>query len=172
MRFVNNLDWTNPTYILVARVLYLVSMLAQVYVMWKMHSSIFRQKDFKTLTYFLPGNSWMQIDDKLVNTTNEEYDREKLTEAFRAFLFPALLTLFAHFRWGYVQPLILQIFVPWRQYFNLPIFRVHVLGEKAEGDLRRPWKGGMDSMLQGGTAPRQMSEKEYERMLKNRAKTK
>lgn len=85
-------------------------------------------------------------EDKFVVTTNYDYDMEKIKDIAKAFFLPAIVMMFTHFRYGYVQPLVFQAILPWRQYWGMPIVRVHFLGAKAEGENKRPWKGGIDAM--------------------------
>ena len=116
---------------------------------------------------------------------------DRLRDAAKSFFIPALVTVVMHFRYGYVQPLVLQIIFPWRQYLSMPLVKVHVFGNKPEGDLKRPWKGGFDQMwVEKGSGrsrptpiltpldaprfqvsqPKAMTEKEYERVLKSKSK--
>lgn len=84
--------------------------------------------------------------DEWRTVSNYDYDMKQLQDMGKGFFIPAIVTLVAHFRYGYVQPLILQIVFPWMQYLNMPVVKVHALGKKAEGDLKRPWKGGLEGM--------------------------
>lgn len=45
-----------------------------------------------------------------------------------------------HFKWDFVQPLVLQAVLPWKNLLTAPVIAVNLFGKKAAGDLQRPWK--------------------------------
>lgn len=50
------------------------------------------------------------------------------------------ILILVHYKWGFVQPLFLQCVLPFKNLFDAKVVKVHLLGQKAEGELQRPFK--------------------------------
>ena len=49
---------------------------------------------------------------------------------------------FMHGYMKFTQPLFVQAVMATKNLYDATPFKIHVLGQKAEGDLKRPWKAG------------------------------
>jgi hypothetical protein len=74
-----------------------------------------------------------------VKTTNCDYDLNEIFQSAKKSLISIAIIGGLHYKYAYVQPLFLQTFLVWQQFFGQQIVKVHLLGKKAEGALKRPW---------------------------------
>ncbi|KAJ1958066.1 phosphate transporter (Pho88) [Linderina pennispora] len=74
-----------------------------------------------------------------IETTNVKYDLQEVAKLQKSSLFTVVIVLFMHFKFGYIQPLILQSILPLFNFVKSPLFQVHVLGKPATDSLARPW---------------------------------
>lgn len=129
-----------------ARLAYLTALVGQLALLYYISQSIDRKNDQRELNYHVPGNSLLNVEEKNVTTTVQEYDREKLWEALKNVMFTAAFMAFLHLKWEYNVPLVIQSLLPIRTYLGMPLVKIHVLGESDTGDLKRPWKAGLENM--------------------------
>ncbi|KAJ2452609.1 phosphate transporter (Pho88) [Coemansia sp. RSA 2336] len=74
-----------------------------------------------------------------VVTTVAKYDLAEIAKLQKSTLFTAAIVVFMHFKFGYIQPLILQSLLPLLNLYKSPLFQIHVLGKPATDSLKRPW---------------------------------
>ena len=96
--------------------------------------------DLTPLKYVEPAKPFTNEQPKPVRTTYGDYDREKLKEALRTALTGAGVMMAFHFYFHLTQPLALQSIMSVKTAIGSPLAKIYILGKKAEGDLRRPWK--------------------------------
>ncbi|KAJ1752845.1 phosphate transporter (Pho88) [Coemansia sp. RSA 989] len=72
-------------------------------------------------------------------TTVAKYDLAEIAKLQKSTLFTAAIVVFMHFKFGYIQPLILQSLLPLLNLYKNPLFQIHVLGKPATDSLKRPW---------------------------------
>lgn len=75
-----------------------------------------------------------------VKITISEHDLRECKLQFQRIFFGALVTVFLHYKWGFVPPLLIQSIVHPITLYNSPIARVYLRGQRAWGDLKRPWE--------------------------------
>ena len=107
-------------------------------------------------------------DPKLVTTTVHAYDTAQLRSLFKSQLMGVGMMGFMHLYLKYTNPLLIQSIIPLKGRveiilaefgmlihpegaFESNLFKIHVWGEPAAGELKRPWKagGGMMAMMGG-----------------------
>ncbi|ORZ41022.1 inorganic phosphate transporter Pho88 [Catenaria anguillulae PL171] len=71
--------------------------------------------------------------------TIKEYDLEQQASLMKQHLTGAVLITAIHLWGGYLQPILLQVFMPWKTFATGPLFSLYYLGKPAEGDLKRPF---------------------------------
>jgi hypothetical protein len=59
-----------------------------------------------------------------------------------------VVTFFIHYKWAYIPPLIIQAVTQPFNLYNTPLVKVTLLGQRAWGELRRPWKDPTDMSKQ------------------------
>lgn len=77
---------------------------------------------------------------KVTEMTIMEYDLKLVQEFIRQTTISLCILLFMHYKWEFIQPLIIQSILPLKAAIFLPIFQIHLLRRPAEGDLKRPFK--------------------------------
>ncbi|KAJ2634789.1 hypothetical protein GGF40_003992 [Coemansia sp. RSA 1286] len=100
----------------------------------------------KTLIQQKNDNSEFEYDDPTpgsqggrIKTSVCKYDLGELSKLQKSTLFTVAIVGFMHFKFGYVQPLILQSIMPMMNMYKNQLFQIHVLGKPAVDGLQRPW---------------------------------
>ena len=92
-------------------------------------------------------------EGKLVTTTIHAYDTQQVRTAFRGQLMGVAMMGFMHFYMKYTNPLLIQSIIPTKSAFESNLAKIHLFGQPASGDLKRPFKQaqGFMSAMQGQT---------------------
>lgn len=98
-------------------------------------------------------------EPKLVTTTVQAYDRQQLKSAFRAQLMGVGMMGVMHLYFRYTNPLLIQSIIPLKGAFEANLAKIHLFGQPAAGDLKRPWKAAGGFMGMGGPAAEIKSDK-------------
>lgn len=70
-----------------------------------------------------------------------EYDIAELKKLIQQTVVGVAILGFLHFKFDFVQPLILQSIFPFKNLLSSPLAKIHIFGKSAEsGELKRPWK--------------------------------
>jgi Phosphate transport (Pho88) len=103
------------------------------------------------LKYVEPSPMGSGEDPKLVTTTIQEYDSGQLKSLFKSQLMGVGMMGVMHLYFKYTNPLLIQSIIPLKGAFEGNLIKIHLFGQPAAGDLKRPWKaaGGMMGMGQG-----------------------
>lgn len=103
------------------------------------------------LKYVEPAPMGSGEDAKLVTTTNQEYDKSQLKALFKSQLMGIGMMGVMHLYFKFTNPLLIQSIIPVKGAFEGNLVKVHIFGQAATGDLKRPWKaaGGLMGMGQG-----------------------
>lgn len=93
-------------------------------------------------------------EPKLVTTTIHAYDSQQVKQLFRSQLMGVGMMAFMHLYMKYTNPLLIQSIIPLKSALESNLVKIHVFGQPAIGDLKRPFKqaAGFMSGLQGGPA--------------------
>lgn len=110
--------------------------------------------DLTTLKYVEPAPMGSTEEGKLVTTTIHAYDNQQIRTAFRGQAMGMAMMAFMHIYMKYTNPLLIQSIIPLKSAFENNMVKIHVLGQPAAGDLKRPFKQpqGFMSAMQGGPA--------------------
>ncbi len=105
-----------------------------------------------TLKYVEPAPMGSSEEGKLVTTTIHAYDTAQLKQAFRGQLMAVGMMGFMHLYMKYTNPLMIQSIIPVKSLFESNLVKIHLYGQPAAGELKRPFKAaaGFMSSLQGG----------------------
>jgi hypothetical protein len=108
--------------------------------------------DLTTLKYVEPAPMGSAEEPKLVTTTIHAYDLTQLRALFKAQLMGVGMMAFMHLYMKYTNPLVIQSLIPLKGAFESNLVKIHIFGEPAAGELKRPFKAaaGFMSALQGG----------------------
>lgn len=82
-------------------------------------------------------------------TTTYEYDLQQWYEAFKSHLRAIGLVAVMHLYFKLPNPLLIQSVLPLINILESSLVRIHVLGQRPEGELQRPWdsKPGLFSFV-------------------------
>jgi hypothetical protein len=97
------------------------------------------KNDTTVLKYVEPAAPFSGEEPKRITTTNAEYDATKVNELIKQVLIAVGIVGFIHYKWGYVQPLVLQAIMPLKSMFEAKVVKVYVMGQAAVEGLKRPW---------------------------------
>lgn len=108
--------------------------------------------DMTTLKYVQPAPMGSAEEPKLITTTIHAYDSEQARALFKSQLMGIGMMGFMHLYLKYSNPLLIQSIIPLKGAFEGNLVKIHVLGQPAVGELKRPFKAaaGFMSALQGG----------------------
>jgi Phosphate transport (Pho88) len=103
------------------------------------------------LKYVEPAPMGSGEEPKLVTTTIQEYDRSQLKSMFKSQMMGVGMMGVMHIYFKYTNPLLIQSIIPLKGAFEGNLVKIHMFGQPASGDLKRPWKaaGGLMGMGQG-----------------------
>jgi len=137
--------------LLAVRVAYIVSNLVIGGIYLYVSQKINKKKDLTTLKYVEPAPMGSGEEPKLVTTTINEYDNQQVWASVKGQLMGIGMMGFMHLYLKYTNPLLIQSIIPLKGAFEGNLIKVHLFGQPAVGELKRPWKagGGMMGMGQG-----------------------
>ncbi|KAG5650347.1 hypothetical protein H0H81_012554 [Sphagnurus paluster] len=76
----------------------------------------------------------------LVTTTVRDYDLSETSKLLRAAYMGIAMMAFMHLYMKYTQPLFIQALMGLKNLYDAKLVHIHILGQPAEGDLKRPFK--------------------------------
>ena len=113
--------------------------------------------DMTTLKYVEQPQMGSTEEPKLVTTTVHKYDVDQMKALYKAQLMGVGMMAVMHLYFKYTNPLLIQSIIPLKGAFEGNEIKIHLFGNPAIGDLKRPFKAaaGLMSGLTGGAAPTQ-----------------
>jgi hypothetical protein len=153
MQVSKKIPFEDPIVMNIVRAVYVASnlIIAGVYFYCKMQ--INKKKDMTTLKYVDKPPMGSTEEGKLVTTTVHAYDLEQLRSAYKSQLMGVGMMAVMHLYFKYTNPLLIQSIIPLKGLFDgNNLVKIHVFGQPAIGELKRPFKvaPGLMSGLQGG----------------------
>lgn len=112
-----------------------------------------RNADRTVLKYVEPAPMGSTEEPKAVTTTVQAYDKQQLKSLWKGQLMGVGMMGVMHLYFKYTNPLLIQSILPVKAAFESNLVKIHVLGQAASGDLKRPWKAAAGFM--GMTNPSQ-----------------
>jgi hypothetical protein len=93
-------------------------------------------------------------EPKPVTTTVHAYDSAQIKQSFRSQMMGVAMMAFMHIYMKYTNPLLIQSIIPLKSALESNLLKIHVFGQPAMGDLKRPFKSGGAGFMSGlGGAP-------------------
>lgn len=93
-------------------------------------------------------------EPKLVTTTVHSYDLQQLRGLYKGLLMGVGMMAVMHLYFKYSNPLLIQSIIPLKGAFEGNLVKIHLFGQPAVGDLKRPWKAAAGMMGLGGEGPK------------------
>ena len=118
------------------------------------NTNIFLAADMTTLKYVEPAPMGSSEEGKLVTTTIHAYDVGQVKQLMRSQMMGVAMMAVMHLYFKYTNPLVIQSIIPLKSALESNMTKIHLWGQPASGDLKRPFKqpAGFMSGLQGGPA--------------------
>ncbi|KAL8746306.1 MAG: hypothetical protein Q9190_001649 [Brigantiaea leucoxantha] len=148
MQFSKKIPFEDPQVLLGVRILYVVSNLLIAGIYLYLQSKINAKKDLTTLKYVEPAPMGSAEEPKLITTTVHSYDLQQLRGLWKSQLMGIGMMGVMHIYFKYTNPLVIQSIIPLKGAFEGNLAKIHLFGQSANGDLKRPWKaaGGLMGM--------------------------
>lgn len=104
------------------------------------------------LKYVEPAPMGSTEEPKAVTTTIHAYDLEQLKALFKAQVMGVGMMAVMHIYFKYTNPLLIQSIIPLKGAFEGNLIKIHLFGQPAAGELKRPFKAaaGFMGAMQGG----------------------
>ena len=108
--------------------------------------------DMTVIKYVEPPPMGSTEEPKAVTTTIHAYDSQQLRALYRSQLMGIGMMCVMHLYFKYTNPLLIQSIIPLKGAFEGNLVKIHLLGQPATGELKRPWKAsaGILGALQSG----------------------
>ena len=119
-------------------------------------------KDLTTLKYVEPPPMGSSEEPKLITTTVHSYDLQQLRGLFKSQLMGVGMMAVMHIYFKYTNPLLIQSIIPLKGAFEGNLVKIHLFGQPAVGDLKRPWKAAGGLMGMGGAGDPKADKKSIE----------
>jgi len=141
MQLARKIPFEDPQVLLYVRIAYVSVQIIVMGVYYWVSMQIKAKNDLTVLKYVEP-KSPMSPDTSggLVTITVREYDLQETSKAMRSVLMGVGMMAFMHGYLGYTQPLFIQALMGLKGVYDSNEVTIHVIGKKAEGDLKRPFK--------------------------------
>ncbi|KAK4220744.1 phosphate transport-domain-containing protein [Podospora fimiseda] len=154
MQVSKRIPFDDPTVLNYCRAGYIASNLIIVSIYLYIQSIVNKKKDLTTLKYVEPAPMGSTEEPKLVTTTVKDYDLAQLKQLMRSQMMGIFMMGVMHLYFKYTNPLLIQSIIPLKGAFEANLTKIHLFGQPASGDLKRPFKqpAGFMSGLQSGPA--------------------
>jgi hypothetical protein len=110
--------------------------------------------DLTTLKYVEPAPMGSAEEPKLITTTVHSYDLQQMRALWKSQLMGVGMMCVMHLYFKYTNPLVIQSIIPLKSAFEGNLVKIHLFGQPAVGDLKRPWKAAGGFMGMGGEGPK------------------
>lgn len=121
-----------------------------------------RISDLTTLKYVEPPPMGSAEEGKLITTTVHSYDLQQLRGMYKSQLMGVGMMAVMHVYFKYTNPLLIQSIIPLKGAFEGNLVNIHLFGQPAVGDLKRPWKAAGGLMGMGGSGDPKADKKSIE----------
>ncbi|KAI1409985.1 inorganic phosphate transport PHO88 [Hypoxylon sp. FL1857] len=154
MQVSKRIPFDDPNVLNMVRALYVASNVIIAAIYLYVQVQINKKKDLTTLKYVEPPPMGSSEEGKLITTTVHAYDSQQIKNSFRSQLMGIAMMGFMHLYMKYTNPLLIQSIIPLKGALESNLVKIHLFGQPASGDLKRPFKqpAGLMSGLQSGPA--------------------
>ncbi|OCH86162.1 inorganic phosphate transporter [Obba rivulosa] len=152
MQVARKIPFEDPEVLTYVRIAYVASQVIILAVYYYVSMKIKKKNDLTVLKYVEPATPMSQEEGKLVTTTVRDYDLAETSKVVRSVYMGLAMMAFLHGYLKYTQPLFIQALMGVKGLYDAKVVKIHILGEPAEGELKRPFKaaGGIFGAMGGG----------------------
>ncbi|KEY70347.1 hypothetical protein S7711_06821 [Stachybotrys chartarum IBT 7711] len=151
MQVAKQVPFDDPKVLNAVRALYIGSNIVVFGIYLYIQTQINRKKDMTTLKYVEPAPMGSSEEGKLVTTTVHAYDTAQVRSNFRTAFMGIAMMGFMHLYMKYTNPLLIQSIIPVKGALENNLAKIHLWGQPAVGDLKRPFKAAQSFMNPTGT---------------------
>ncbi|KAI4227780.1 MAG: hypothetical protein L6R36_002133 [Xanthoria steineri] len=162
MQVSKKIPFDDPQVLLGVRILYIVTNIIIAGVYLYLQNKINAKKDLTTLKYVEPAPMGSADEPKLITTTVHSYDLQQLRALWKSQLMGVGMMGVMHLYFKYTNPLLIQSIIPLKGAFEGNLVKIHLFGNPAVGDLKRPWKAAGGLMGMGGQGEPKADKKSIE----------
>ncbi|KAG7531624.1 hypothetical protein FFLO_04208 [Filobasidium floriforme] len=140
MQVAKRLPMEDSDFIQKLRVGYVAAQVISLAIYFYIQMQIKKKNDLTTLKYVQPASPMSQEEGGLVTTTVRDYDLQETSKAMKGLFTGIAFMGFLHVYMKYTQPLFIQAIMTIKGVLESKPAKLHLYGQKAEGDLARPFK--------------------------------
>ena len=163
MQASRRIDMTNETNINYIRIAYVTATVISFLIYFIIKRKIIAKNDQTEVKVTSAKNPMKPEEPQTVEVmTAMQYDLKEVDSAIRSIYSSVAMMAFMHLYMKYTNPLFMQCINPIKNALECNEARIHLFGNKPEGDLKRPFKsvGLLDGLM--GNAQQQQEEKKNE----------
>jgi len=162
MQIAKRIPFEDPFVLNACRAAYAISNILILGIYLYTKTVIDKKKDLTTLKYVEPAPMGSSEEGKLVTTTIHAYDAGQLKALMRSQMMGVLMMGVMHFYFKYTNPLLIQSIIPLKGALEANLVKIHLWGQPAAGDLKRPFKAAAGFMQGLQSGPAQSDKKAVE----------
>ncbi|KAK0651030.1 inorganic phosphate transporter Pho88 [Cercophora newfieldiana] len=162
MQLAKKIPFEDPFVLNACRAAYAISNILILGIYLYTKSVIDKKKDLTTLKYVEPAPMGSSEEGKLVTTTIHAYDAGQLKSLMRSQMTGVAMMAVMHLYFKYTNPLLIQSIIPLKTALETNLVKIHVWGQPAVGDLKRPFKAAAGFMQGLQSGPAQSDKKAVE----------
>ncbi|KAA1467291.1 inorganic phosphate transporter [Dentipellis sp. KUC8613] len=152
MQVARKIPFDDPEVLQYVRIGYVVSQLVILATYFYVSYKVKAKNDQTVLKYVDAPNPMTQEPGQLVTTTVRDYDLSETSKLIRSAYTSIAMMAFLHLYMKYTQPLFVQAIMGLKGIYDAKTVKLHILGQPAEGDLKRPFKAA-PGLFGGATGP-------------------
>ncbi|OBZ72342.1 Inorganic phosphate transport protein PHO88 [Grifola frondosa] len=139
MQVARKIPFDDPQILTYVRIGYVVSQVVVLGVYYYVAMKIKQKNDLTVLKYVEPQPMSKEAGN-LVTTTVRDYDLAETSKLVRGVYTGLAMMAFLHLYLKYTQPLFIQALMAFKTLYDAKPVAIHLFGQAAEGDLKRPFK--------------------------------
>ncbi|GLB40123.1 putative inorganic phosphate transporter [Lyophyllum shimeji] len=140
MQVARKIPFDDPQVLTYVRIAYAAVQVLVLGTYYYVSMKIKKKNDQTVLKYVEAPSPMSQEPGQLVTTTVRDYDLSETSKLLRAAYMGIAMMAFMHLYLKYTQPLFIQALMGLKNLYDAKLVAIHVLGQKAEGELKRPFK--------------------------------
>jgi len=140
VQVTRHIDLTNPTTIIYVRSIYLTVQCLLFGICYFIYRRVNSISDQSKIQVTEPPKPFTNDPPVIKEMTVQQYDQSKVMEYVKESSIALIILSLLHWKYDFVQPLLIQSILRLKSAFSLPIIQIHVFRKKANGPLQRPFK--------------------------------
>lgn len=141
MQIARRIPFDDPQILTYVRIAYVLTQVVTLAVYFYTARKIRTKNDQTVLKYVEPANPMSPDSGGIITTTYRDYDLGEISKLLKGAYTGIAMMTFLHLYLKYTQPLFVQALMGLKNLYEAKPVAIHLLGQKAEGELKRPFKG-------------------------------